>query len=177
MRKLVSIVCVLAVVGLAGDAAAAAKKVDLQEQELYEMYFSFCNAWNKQSPNELIAFYADDADHFAADGQVATGREEIRTLFARQLGGVYKGTKLKLTLDNMRFLSPEIVIANGSFELTGVPGPDGPLPAVKGLHTDVWTIHDGQWRVAASRIAMPARVAPPVARQAAAAPADDEVTP
>lgn len=175
MRKLLSIVSVLAILATAGDAGAAAKKVDLQEQELYEMYFSFCNAWNKQSPNELTEFYSDDADHFAADGQVATGRDEIRELFTKQLGGVYKGTKLKLTLDNMRFLSEEIAIANGSFELTGVQGPNGPLPAVKGLHTDVWTIHDGQWRVAASRIAMPAPVAPPASRRAAAA-SDAEAT-
>lgn len=168
MRKLLGLCAAFSILGTAGLVWAAAEKVDLQEQELYENYFSFCNAWNRQSSEELVEFYTADADHFSADGQVAAGRGEIEQLFAKQLGGVYKGTKLKLTLDNMRFLSPEIAIANGSFQLTGVQGPNGPLPPLKGLHTDVWTIEDGQWKVAASRISLPARPGAMAARPAEA---------
>jgi len=171
MRKLLTVIGVLAVLGIASFAAAAAKKVNLEEQQLYQMYFSFCNAWNHQNAAQLAEFYSEDADHFSADGQVATGREEIQNLFTKQLGGVYAGTNLKLTLDSLRFLSPEIALANGSFELTGFTGPGGKtLPPRKGLHTDIWAVRDGQWKVTASRTSLPARIGPP----ATAAPTSDE---
>ncbi|MBM4268262.1 MAG: nuclear transport factor 2 family protein [Deltaproteobacteria bacterium] len=156
---LVAFVVLAAVLATTDPVLGAARKVNLEEQVLYENYFRFSGAWNRGDPDGLVELYDEETDHFSADGRVAKGRTEVRELFADQLDTVYEGSRLTLTLDSLRFLSPEIALANGQFELVNVKGPSGrPLPPLRGLHTDIWVLSDGTWRVAASRTALPARM-------------------
>ena len=167
---LVAFVVLAAFQGTTAPVFGAARKVNLEEQVLYENYFRFSGAWNRGDPDALVEFYDEETDHFSADGRVAKGRTAVRDLFADQLETVYKGSRLTLTLDSLRFLSPEIALANGQFELTNVKGPQGrTLPPLRGLHTDIWVLSDGTWRVAASRTALPARM--PSTQTAQAKPA------
>ena len=163
MQRLLVVIVMLACVLFTADQpfATGRNQVSLQEQTLYEMYFVFTSSWNKNDPNGMVQFYAEDADHFAVDGHVAQGRDAIRDLYAQQLKTMYRGSKLTLTLDSLRFISPETAVANGEFEITGVKDAQGnEIPPIKGLHTDVWTLRDGEWRVAASRPMLPIRMAP-----------------
>jgi uncharacterized protein (TIGR02246 family) len=145
---------------VASAEASSAKPVTLEKQMLYEHYGRFTAAWNRNDPQVMVEFWAEDGDHFATDGRIAEGRDAVRQLFADQLSHEYRGTKLSLTIDSLRFLSPQAVIVNGQFEISGIAdGKGGTLPPVRGLHTDIWILEDGQWKIAASRPMLPPKAA------------------
>jgi uncharacterized protein (TIGR02246 family) len=161
-RGLVVLATLATLVGAVEQAyATSAKKLTLEEQSVYETYFAFTEAWNRGDAKAMAGLYATDADHVSADGQVAEGRDAIEVLYREQLTKTYRGGKLTLTLDSLRFLSDDVALANGQFEVSGLRDAQGnPLPALRGLHTDVWALRDGQWHVTASRSIVPFRGPP-----------------
>jgi uncharacterized protein (TIGR02246 family) len=176
-RLLVGLSISLALVAAAGESrASGAHKITLEEQALRDFYYRFTSAWNQNDPGRMARLWAKDGDHISADGRVAKGRPAVEALFADQLNTVYRGSRLALTLDSVRFISPEVAIATGGFELTGIPAGEGrTLPPMRGLHTDIWNVQDGEWQIVASRSIVPLRASARTAASAGApAPAPAE---
>jgi uncharacterized protein (TIGR02246 family) len=149
----------------AGEAqGSGARHVTLEEQALHDFYYRFTSAWNQNDPGRMARLWAKDGDHISADGRVAKGRGAVEALFADQLNTTYRGSRISLTLDSVRFISPEVAIATGGFELSGIPAGDGrTLPSMYGLHTDIWSVQDGEWQIVASRSLVPLGARPPAA--------------
>jgi uncharacterized protein (TIGR02246 family) len=163
------LVALIATVG--GSQGSSGRNVTLQEQALYDFYYRFTTGWNQADPGRMARLWAKDGDHISADGRVAKGRSAIEALFADQLNTTYRGSRLSLTLDSIRFISPEVAIATGGFELSGIRSGEGGTPVtMKGLHTDIWSVQDGEWQIVASRSLVPLTAA---RAQAQAPPADD----
>jgi uncharacterized protein (TIGR02246 family) len=136
--------------------AAGIRRVKLSEEAVHRRYAEFAAAWNRNDPERMASFWADDGDHFATDGRVARGREEVRSLFADQLSTIFEGSKLTLTVESIQFIRPDVVIVNGDYEIVGAHLPDGTsLPPIRGLHTDVWIERDAKWQLIASRPMVP----------------------
>jgi uncharacterized protein (TIGR02246 family) len=156
-RLLIGLSVLVALIAAAGGSyGSGARQVTLEEQALRDFYFRFTGAWNQNNPAGMANLWAKDGDHISADGRVAKGRPAVEALFAEQLNTVYRGSRLSLTLDSVRFLSPEVAIATGGFELTGISAGEGrKLPPMRGLHTDVWNVQDGEWQIVASRSLVP----------------------
>jgi uncharacterized protein (TIGR02246 family) len=97
-----------------------------------------------------------DADYVGSTGVTANGRAEIEKAYVTQLSGVYKGTTLKAAVTNVRFLKPDVAIANGTFEVAGVRGSDGREASPrKGMSTSILVKQNGQWLITALRAWLP----------------------
>jgi uncharacterized protein (TIGR02246 family) len=117
----------------------------------------FALAWGKGDAKSLAALYTTDADYVSSTGLMAKGRAEIEKAYITQLSGVYKGTTLKNAITNVRFLKPDVAITNGTFEVTGLRGPDGKeAPPRKGININVLVKQNGQWLITALRAWVPA---------------------
>lgn len=125
----------------------------------------FPPAWAKGDAKSLAALYAADADYVGSTGVTANGRAEIEKAYVTQLSGVYKGTALKAAVTNVRFLKPDVAIANGTFEVAGVRGSDGrEAPPRKGMSTSILVKQNGQWLITALRAWLPPPPSGPAGR-------------
>ena len=116
----------------------------------------FPPAWAKSDAKALAALYTTDADYVSSTGLPARGRAEIEKAYITQFSGAYKGTSLKNAITNVRFLKPDIAIANGTFEVTGLRGPGGQeAPSRKGMSISILVKQNGQWLITALRAWVP----------------------
>jgi uncharacterized protein (TIGR02246 family) len=131
--------------GTPADEAAIRKAAD-----------QFPPAWAKGDAKSLAALYTTDADYVSSTGLMARGRAEIEKAYVTQFSGVYKGTILKNATTNVRFLKTDIAITNGTFEVTGLRGPDGKEASPrKGISTSIVVKQNGQWLITALRAWVP----------------------
>ncbi len=120
------------------------------EKALHELHRAFVAAFNKGNVDALAALHAPEADFIGIAGDASRGRDEIEkrmaTFFAQN-----KGVKMKSPFGTVRFITPEVAIADRSSELT--PAPEGRPGKVHG--TVVYVKRDGKWLIAAIRLVVP----------------------
>ena len=120
------------------------------EKALHELHRAFVAAFNKGNVDALVALHIPEADFVGVVGDVSKGRDEIEkrmaTFFAQN-----KGVKMKSAFGTVRFITPEVAIADRSSELT--PAPEGRPGKVHG--TVVYVKRDGKWLIAAIRLMVP----------------------
>lgn len=132
--------------GQSADDAAIRKQID-----------QFAASWNTGDAKATAQFFSDDGDYVSSTGQRGQGRAAVEKILAEQFSGVYKGATLKNTVASIRFLKPDVAIVNGSFEVSGMQGPDGKaLPVRRGLSTMVAVKQGDKWLYAALRGMVPA---------------------
>jgi len=132
--------------GRAGDEAAIQRQIE-----------QFAAAWNKADAKAAAQFFTEDGDYVSSTGQMAEGRAGIERVLTDQFAGVYKGATLKTTVTAIRFLKPDVAIVNGTFEVSGMHGPDGKeLQVRKGLSTNIAAKQGDKWLIAALRGMVPA---------------------
>ena len=124
------------------------------EKALEERSETFVAAFNKEDIKVMAACYAPDCDFLSADGQRVKGRDTLEKYFAKGFAES-KGLTLKHSDSSVRFLKPDVAIADGTWEITGRP--DG-IPA-RGHYTAILMKRDGQWLIVYDRPVVP--VQPP----------------
>jgi len=113
-------------------------------------------SWNAGDAASIAGLWAEDGDLIDVSGNRTTGRIKIQERFAGALNGAYKGSHLLLQIDTIRFVQPNVAIADGHFVLEGGHGADGKLlPKESGLYSDVITKRSGKWEVASHREMVP----------------------
>ena len=116
------------------------------EKALRELHQEFVAAYNKGNVEAVAAFYAPDADFVGIRGDTYHGRAEIANFFAQ-----HKGATLKSPFGSLRFITPDVAIADRSEELTPtVEGGPGRIHA-----TVVYVKRDGKWLQASVRLMVP----------------------
>lgn len=149
--KLTGILVVLAL----PQAALAGDQADLGDEKAFqERNETFVAAFNRGDIKAMAASYAPDCDFLSAKGQRVKGRDALEKYFAKGFAES-KGLKLKHTHSYRRFLTPDVAIDDGAWEITGRP--EG-KPS-KGLYTAILMKRDGQWLVVYDRPMVP--VQPP----------------
>jgi uncharacterized protein (TIGR02246 family) len=120
------------------------------EKALRAFHREFVAAYNKGDAEAVAAFYAPDADFVGFRGDTYHGRAEIQkrtaNFFAQN-----KGIKLKSPFGSLRFLTPDVAIADRSEELT--PNVEGGVGSVHA--TVVYVKRDGKWLQASVRLMVP----------------------
>jgi uncharacterized protein (TIGR02246 family) len=138
-------------------AGVAYTKTDRDAADIRALAEKAAACWNAGDAATLASFWAEDGDLVDVSGNRTSGRAEIQKRFAGALGGPYKGSRLSLQVDTIRFVQPAIAVTDGHFELEGGHGTDGSaLPAEQGLYTDVLIRKSGKWEVASHREMIPA---------------------
>ena len=130
-----------------------------EEKKIRELYNKFEDAWNKHDVNVMADMWALDGDNREPDGHLAKGREEVRALFRAQHDTVFKNTVLDLSIEDVWFITSEVALIDGSYNLAGVVLPDGTeIPARKGHLTAVLMKEANTWSIAASRLMIPTQL-------------------
>jgi len=138
-------------------ANPASPKSDVENDvAVRKLYEQFTAAWNRHDTNAMANMWVEDGDHVEPDGRVAKGRREIEAALKLQHGGIFKNTQLKLTLDSVWFITGDVALVDGTYELSGASDPGGKDIGTRiGRLTSVFLKEGGRWWIAASRLMIP----------------------
>ena len=144
----VLVLCLVAVPVLAQSST--------DEKDIRAIASQLQDAWNKADAKMLGDLFLTDGDYVSSTGRTARGRAEVEKAFAQQWAGVYKGTKITVTVTTVHFVRKEIAIADGAFDVTGMRDPSGKALGLRsGLSTIVAAKKGDRWYVAALRGMVP----------------------
>jgi ketosteroid isomerase-like protein len=133
--------------GAEGSAAPAAVKAPSKaEKALMDVDAAWAAAAGKKDVDATASFYADDGSVYPQNSPVATGKENVKKVWASMFGipgfsiswaptgaGVSKGGDLGWTA--------------GTYQLS-MNGPDGKPVSDKGKYVVVWKKVGGKWKAA-----------------------------
>src|SRR5215813_12952168 len=111
----------------------------------------YVDAREKRDAAAIEALFTKDADQLVSSGEWRRGRDAVvkGTLASSESTGGHR----TITVENVRFLSPDVAIADGRYEITGMAG---------GQDRRMWSTFviargtDG-WKIAAIRNMLPAK--------------------
>ena len=164
MRQLVIVAVLLCATRFAAAIESAAPKSDagklksdiVNEEAIRTLYEQFTAAWNKHDVPAMTSHWAEDGDHVEPDGQVAKGRDQVIELFKKQHASIFKSSHLALKIDTVWFITSDVALIDGTYELSGVVLPDGTaIPARKGRLSTNLLNEQGRWWIVASRLMIP----------------------
>src|SRR5258708_15717480 len=105
---------------------------------------------NKGDVSVLDDFWDENADYVGVDGTLIKGRAQMQAFF-RKMAESSKGQQVT-SIDQIRFITPEIATVDGSWTVTGIKGADEKeLAPIKGRGFEVVQKRNGKWRFIATR--------------------------
>ncbi|HVN87969.1 MAG TPA: SgcJ/EcaC family oxidoreductase [Candidatus Binatia bacterium] len=165
MRQLVIVLAVLCATRVIAQAAEPAPKSDIaklksdivNEAAIRKLYDEFTAAWNRHDVAAMTSHWAEDGDHVEPDGQVAKGRDQVTALFTKQHASIFKDSHLELKIDTVWFITQDVALIDGTYDLSGVVLPDGTkIPDRTGRLSTNLLNEQGRWWIVASRLMIPA---------------------
>jgi uncharacterized protein (TIGR02246 family) len=148
-----------------GSAIAVLSVTLLQAQagrnpEIQKTTDAFVSAWAKGDAKSLAALHAENAIRSTPEGLIQVGRSAIEKSFSDAFAGPLKGTTLVVKAGEERTINPDVVVASGTYEVSGGNMPPG--AATKGIYVNTLVRQGGRWLVVSSA---PVGVAAPPAKQ------------
>lgn len=153
MRLLLTLsTCIAAVLSLAAQTPLRRAE---DETAIRAVVSKYVDARQQSDARAIEALFTADADQLVSSGEWRKGREAVvrGTLASSQSTG---GART-IAVESIRFISPDVVVADGRYEISGLSG---------GQSRRMWATFlfsrtpDG-WRIAAIRNMLPAAPAPP----------------
>jgi len=120
------------------------------EDAIRQMVSEAVRRLNQGDVTAIRDFWDEKADYVGIGGQFIRGSQAIEDFFTRLLrvGG---GTET-VTIEQVRFLSPELAIVDGSWTITGARDADGKeLPPLQGRGCEIAQKKQRRWRFVATR--------------------------
>jgi len=127
----------------AGTLPSAGRREE--EQRLRKTIQAYCDAFNKNDLDGLMACWTEDAEYTNEAGKAYRGREMLRTLLKRALSD-HKGSKQTIEVRSVRFIRPEVAVEEGRVIMTSPEGTTAP-----GRYSAVWVKQNGKWLVSCVR--------------------------
>src|SRR4030095_17102148 len=101
-------------------------------------------------PKAFEELFTGDYDQLVSSGEWRKGRESV--VRGTMASSSSTGGKRTITLESVRFVTPDVAIADGSYELTGLAGGE-----TRRMWTTLVVKRTAQgWRIAAIRNMLPA---------------------
>jgi uncharacterized protein (TIGR02246 family) len=137
--------------------AVGGPKADLEnEATIRKLYAQYTAAWNQHDPKTMASFWTLDGDYMEPDGHHAKGQADVTKLFTQEQQTVFKDSTLALTIETVWFITEDVAMVDGKYDLSGVRDLEGKqLPTRTGHLTAVLMREDGTWKVAAGRAMIP----------------------
>lgn len=130
-----------------GQAVSAPSKADVQK-----LLQDRDDARHRGDWSAYAQFFTPDANVINSDAKSYKGRAQIQKSAEDMWGaGVYKGARMKTTVESVEAIAPNVALADSSFEITNIPGGG----SRKGRTTVVLVKSNGGWKIAASRSMVP----------------------
>lgn len=131
----------------AGSAATS------ENNAIHKLWNDFESAYNSGDAAAIASLWVKDGDLFTLSGGIFKGRDEIAKFFSKSLSVNYKGSKFKLTIDQIRKLQEDVAVVDGIWEVTGQGLPKN-YPT-KGIYTQVLIRSENKWWIVAARPSIP----------------------
>ncbi len=114
----------------------------------------YVDARERIDPKAVEQLFTADADQLVSSGEWRKGREAV--VKGTMASSSSSGGKRTITVEFVRFVSSDVAIADGRYELTGLAG---------GVTRSMWTTFvlkrsGKEWRITAIRNMLPAAPAP-----------------
>ena len=105
------------------------------ESEIQKLIDELTDAWKRGDAKAYGARLMPEASFTNVNGEFYVGREAFDRRHAEVFSGVFRGTTLAMTINKLRFVRPDVAIADIDTELSGAQlrpqgvavGPDGVL--------------------------------------------------
>ncbi len=141
---------------LPAAAAAAQSSTAADEKDIRSLSSQIQQAWNSADAKMMADLFLTDGDYVSSTGRSARGRAEVEKAFAQQYAGIYKGTRITVTITTVHFVRKDVAIVDGAFDVTGIKDASGKgLPPRSGLSTIVAARKGDRWYIAALRGMVP----------------------
>jgi uncharacterized protein (TIGR02246 family) len=152
MRLLASVsICLTAVI----SSLAQTQAVHTDESDIREIVNQYVAARDQSDRSAIARLFTEDADQLVSSGEWRKGREEVvrGTLASSQAAS----GKRTITVESVRFISPDVALADGRYEIAGTGGSQ-----TRRMWTTLLMRRTASgWRIAAIRNMLPA---PPAGR-------------
>lgn len=113
---------------------------------------AFIAAWNKHDAKAMAATWAEDGSLINPFGRIGNNRAEVEKILALEHGAVMKASTYKAEIVSVKFVEPNVAVADWNSEITGMVDEKGnALPPFKHRVCLVVVKKDGKWSSAAAR--------------------------
>jgi uncharacterized protein (TIGR02246 family) len=106
---------------MAGAESETAVPAAQQPQATDDFGKNYVAAYNKGDAKAVASFYAEDVDYTDQDGQETKGRDEMEKLLAAAFQA-NPGAKLEIAIDEVKQLTPDVVVSRGVATVTAASG-------------------------------------------------------
>jgi uncharacterized protein (TIGR02246 family) len=125
------------------------------EQAIRKIIAELTSAWNGGN-RDWVGNYSENAELINILGNVIQGRDQIEKRHAAMLSTFFPGAHLAVRIRKIRFLRPDVALAETDAEFTGykkLPSrvKEGPGGSVRTRLNHVLTKENGRWQIAASQ--------------------------
>jgi uncharacterized protein (TIGR02246 family) len=145
----------------AEEPEPAAAPAPTDEELLHQLASDFEVAWGQGDAAAIAAFWTEDGDTVDENGHFQ-GRSAVEDNYRQGFETIYKGTSIAIEMTSVRFLRPDVAVADGTYTITGATGPEGEeLPAINGLWMNVNVKADDKWYIGSSRPMVPVEAPEP----------------
>ena len=131
-----------------------AKPIANDEAAIRAVVASYVDARERIDPKAVEPLFTEDADQLVSSGEWRKGREAV--VKGTMASSNSTGGKRTITVESVRFVTSDVAIADGRYELTGLAG-----GASRSMWTTIILKRSGkEWRITAIRNMLPAAPAP-----------------
>jgi uncharacterized protein (TIGR02246 family) len=125
------------------------------EAAIKDVVARYVDARDRKDAKATEALFTADADQLVSSGEWRKGRDAVvrGTLASSEASG----GKRTITVETVRFVTPDAALADGRYEIAGLAG----APPRRMWSTFLIARTPGGWRIAAIRNMLPAPPAPP----------------
>jgi uncharacterized protein (TIGR02246 family) len=120
--------------------ASAADEQTGDKEALLNNAKAFVDAFEKGDAGAVAGFWAEDGEFVDLTGRRLQGRPAIEEAF-KDFFAENKGVKLRIDINSVRFVGPNLAIEDG---ITSLISPDGKSPS-QASYTNVHVKKDGHW--------------------------------
>ena len=116
---------------------------------IQEMVNQAVNRLNKGDVTAIADYWNIDADYVGVDGKLIKGRAQIQALFSNL---AKSGGQQSASIEQIRFITPELATVDGSWTVTHAQGTDGKeLPPIQGRGFELLQKKGGRWYFISTR--------------------------
>jgi uncharacterized protein (TIGR02246 family) len=146
MQIATAVVCLMCAVTVIADQPSSARVAD--ETAVKELVARYNTARDQENAGAIRSLFTSDADQLVSSGEWRRGREQLVEGMLRSSSN--NPGQRTLTVETVRFLSPDIAIADARYEIAGA--------ATRQMWSTFVAVRmpDG-WRLSAIRNMLPAR--------------------
>jgi uncharacterized protein (TIGR02246 family) len=166
MRRLnaFGVTIVMGLAAIAATSTSAEQQLGSYEDEaaIRKVIVEMTEGFNSHDGKAASRMYTEDARFVSVRGDMMKGQIGIEKGLASILTTRAKSATQQTKDVTIRFIRPDVALANVTNELSGLVAPDGQaLPAHQELSLRVFVKNDGNWQVAAFHNTMIAPFTPP----------------